>query len=95
VPAHTAASVCQFLIQNNVRTLLSSLCSPELYAPDYFLLPTLKMKLKGLHFVDVVEILEAITDELKMVQEEEFLAAFQKQYDLKKPWLYASGAYFG
>jgi len=53
------------------------------------------MKLKGLHFVDVVEILEAITDELKMVQEEEFLAAFQKQYDLKKPWLYASGAYFG
>jgi len=51
------------------------------------------MKLKGLHFVDVVEILEAITDELKMVQEEEFLAAFQKQYDLKKPWF--SGAYFG
>jgi hypothetical protein len=28
----------------------------------------LKMKLKGLHFVDVAEIQEAITDELKKVQ---------------------------
>jgi hypothetical protein len=28
----------------------------------------LKMKLKGLHFVDVAEIQEAVTDELKKVQ---------------------------
>jgi len=52
------------------------------------------MKLKGLHFVDVAEIQEAITDELKKVQKEEFLAAFQKLYDLAKAWLYANGAYF-
>ena len=36
------------------------------------------MKLKGLHFADIAEIQEAITDELKKVQKEEFLAAFQK-----------------
>ena len=36
------------------------------------------MKLKGFHFVDVAEIQEAVTDELKKIQKEEFLAAFQK-----------------
>jgi len=35
------------------------------------------MNLKGLHFADVAEIQEAITDELKKVQKEEFLAALQ------------------
>jgi hypothetical protein len=29
------------------------------------------MKLKGLHFADVAEIQEAITDELKKIQKEE------------------------
>jgi hypothetical protein len=33
------------------------------------------MKLKGLHFVDVAEI-QAVTDELKEVEKEEFLAFF-------------------
>jgi hypothetical protein len=36
------------------------------------------MKLKGLNFVDVVEIQEVIIDELKNVQKEEFSAALQK-----------------
>jgi hypothetical protein len=39
------------------------------------------MKLKGLHFVDVAEIREALTNELKQVQKEEFSAAFQILYD--------------
>jgi len=51
------------------------------------------MKLKGLHFADVAEIQEAITDELK-VQKEEFLAAFQKLYNRTKACIYANGAYF-
>jgi hypothetical protein len=36
------------------------------------------MKLIGLHFADVDEIREAVTDELKKVQREDFSAAFQK-----------------
>jgi hypothetical protein len=35
------------------------------------------MKLKGLNFVDVAEIQEAITDELNKVQKGEFSAVFQ------------------
>jgi hypothetical protein len=52
------------------------------------------MKLKGLHFADVAEIQEAVTDELKKVQKEDFSAAFQKLYESTKACIYASGAYF-
>jgi hypothetical protein len=42
------------------------------------------MKLKGLHFADVAEIQEAVTDELKKLEKEEFSAAFQKLYSRAK-----------
>ena len=48
------------------------------------------MKLKGLHFADVAEIQEAVTDELNEVQKVEFSAMFQKLYDSPK----ANGAHF-
>jgi hypothetical protein len=70
------------------------LYSPDLSMPDYYLFPKLKMKLKGLHFADVAEIQEAVTDELKKVQKEAFSAAFQKLYDCAKACIYASRAYF-
>jgi len=78
-PAHTAASVCQFLTQKNVTTLFHSPptpYSPDISPPDYFLFPKLKMKLKGLHFADVAEIQGTVTDELKKVQKKEISAAF-------------------
>jgi hypothetical protein len=52
------------------------------------------MELKCLHFADVAEIQEAVTDELKKVQEQEFSAAFQKLYDHAKDRIYANEAYF-
>ena len=52
------------------------------------------MKLKGLHFADVAEIQEAVTDELKKVQKEEFSPAFRKMYDRAKACIYVNGAYF-
>ena len=52
------------------------------------------MKLKGLHFADVSEIQEAVTDELKKVQKEKFSAAFLKLYDRAKPCISANGTYF-
>ena len=93
-PAHKAASVCQFLTQKNVTTFYHPLNFPDLSLPDYFLLPNSKIQLKELHFADVAEIQEAITDELKKVQKEEFSAAFQKLYDGAKACIYAIGAYF-
>jgi hypothetical protein len=52
------------------------------------------MKLKGLHFADVAEIQEAVTDELKKIQKEESSAAFQKVYYRAKACIYANGANF-
>ena len=43
VPAHKAASFCQFLAQKNVATLYHPPYSPDLSAPDYFLFPKFKM----------------------------------------------------
>ena len=54
----------------------------------------MKMKLKGLYFVDVAENQEAVTDELKKLQKEEFSSAFSKLYDGAKARIYANGAYF-
>jgi histone-lysine N-methyltransferase SETMAR len=68
--------------------------SPDLSPPDYFLFPKLKIKLEGLRFADVPEIQEAVTNELKNVQKEEFSAAFQKLYDRAKACIYANGTYF-
>jgi hypothetical protein len=68
-----------------VTTLYHPSCSPNLSLPDYFLFPKLKMKLKGLHFGDVAEIQEAITDKLKKVQKEEFSAVFRNSTTAQKP----------
>jgi hypothetical protein len=50
------------------------------------------MKLKGLHFADVAEIQQTVTDELKKFQKEEFSAAFQKLCDCGKAYIYSNGA---
>jgi hypothetical protein len=62
---------------------------PDLSPPECFLFPKLNIKLKGLHFADVAEIQEAVTDELKKAQIEEFSVAFQKLYDRAKTCVYA------
>jgi hypothetical protein len=93
-PALKAGSVCQFLAPKKITTFYHPPYSPDLSLPDYFLFPKLKMKLKGLHFADVSEIQDAVTDELEKVQKEEFLAAFQKLYNRAIACTYANGAYF-
>ena len=59
--------------------------------------PKLKVKLKGLHFRDVAEKQEAVTDELEKAPKKgggEFSAAFQKMWDCAKAGICVSGAYF-
>ena len=36
--------------------------TPDLSPPDYFLFPEFKVKLKGLHFMDVAEIQGAVVN---------------------------------
>jgi hypothetical protein len=93
VPAHKASSVCQLLTPKMLQPFITPHTS-DLSLPDNFLFPKLKIKLKQLHFADVAEIQEAITDKLKKVQKEEFSAAFQKLYNCAKACIYSNGVYF-
>jgi hypothetical protein len=52
------------------------------------------MKLKGLHFADAAEIQEAVIDESKKVQKDEFSAGSRKLHDRAKACIYANGACF-
>jgi histone-lysine N-methyltransferase SETMAR len=83
--SNKAASVCQFLTPKNVTTLYHPPYSPDLSPSDYFLFPHLKTKLKGLHFADVAQNQEAVTDELKKFQKKEFLAHFRNYTTSRKP----------
>jgi hypothetical protein len=50
-----------------------STCTLQIYlCQTISLFPKLKMNLKGLHFADVAELQEAVIDELKKVQKDEF-----------------------
>ena len=64
---------------------MTPLYSPDLSPPDHFPFPKLKMNLKGLHFVDVAEIQEAVTEELKKVQKEEFSQLFRNCTTAQRP----------
>jgi len=76
------------MLQPFITPVLSRFISGRLFSVLQF-----ENEVKGLHFVDVAEIQEAVTDELKKVQKEEFSAAFQKPYDCAKACIYAKGAY--
>ena len=95
-PTHKSAGVCKFFKPKNVTFLYHPPYSPDLSPQEYFLFPKFKKKLKVLHFADVAEIQEAVTDGLKKDQKDEFLAAFQKDYDREKACIrvYANGVYF-
>ena len=76
---HKAASVCQFLTQKYVATLYSPPYSP--YLTRLFSVRQVENEVERTPLCGYAEIQEAITDEFKKVQKEEFSAAFQKLYD--------------
>jgi hypothetical protein len=47
-------------------------------------LPKLKAKLKGLHYADVADIKEVVTDELKKVYKEEFFGSVSENVRPRK-----------
>ena len=74
------------MLQPFITPVLSRFISARL-----FTLPQVENEVKGLHFVDVAEIQEPVTDELKNVRKEEFSAVLQKLYDRTKTCMYGNG----
>jgi len=67
------------MLQTFLTPALSSFISVRLFS-----VPQVEDEVTCLHFANVAEIQEAITDILNKVQKEEFSAAFQKSYHLTK-----------
>jgi len=59
------------LAQKNV-TILDYSYSSDLSSSDYFLFPKIKLKLKGWHFDEIIDIQSAVTDQLKFIMKEDF-----------------------
>jgi FMN-dependent NADH-azoreductase len=70
------------MFQPFITPVFSRFISARLYS-----VPQVEIEAKRLHFVDVAEIQEAVTNELKKAQKEEFSAAFQKLHDLTKDYI--------
>lgn len=47
---HSALSIREFLVKKNIATIPHSPCSPDLALCYFYLLPKLRLKLKGYYF---------------------------------------------
>ncbi len=61
-----------FWPKKNVTVFHCPPYSPDLALTDYFLIPKLKLQLKGRHFVDIQNIQKNVTDVLKGILEMDF-----------------------
>jgi hypothetical protein len=68
------------MLQPFITPVLSRFISARLFS-----VPRVENEVKGLHFADVAEIQEAVTDELKKIQKEEFSAVFTDCTTAQKP----------
>jgi hypothetical protein len=64
-PAHRPVLVNDFLAKNNVTTPKHTPYSPHLSVADFYLLPRLKLTLKGRCFGVVTDVIKNATEELK------------------------------
>jgi hypothetical protein len=82
--AHKAAGLPIFDPEKCYNPLSPPYC-PALSMPDYFLFPKLKLKLKGLHFVDVAEIQEAELMNERRSKKRNFQRLFRNCTTMRKP----------
>jgi hypothetical protein len=66
VPTHTALPIRKFLAKYSIPTLPQPHYSPDLYPPDFFLLPQLKNTLKG-RFQAAENIITNLTNDLNVI----------------------------
>jgi transposase len=76
-PAHAAIPTRRFLTDNNMTVVPHSPYSPDLAPSNFFLLPKLKMKLKGRRFQTVEEIQAESQASLDTLVENDFQECFK------------------
>jgi len=71
-PSHSALSIWEFLIKENIPLLPHPPYSPDLALCNFYLFPSLTSKLKGHHFGTVEKIQKIVNDELNTLTENDF-----------------------
>jgi len=64
-PAHRSVLVKDFLAKNNVTTLELAPYSPDMAAPDFYMLSRMKSTLEGWRFCDCSDVIKNATQDLK------------------------------
>jgi len=77
-PAHTALSVQQFLVKNNMTVIPHPPYSPDLAPCFFFLFPCMKGQMKGKRFADVSEVKKKTLEAFNNISMEEFQKCFQQ-----------------
>ena len=78
VPAHTAYVIQTFLVKNNMPLVRQAPYSTDLAPRDFWLLPKLKLTLKGRRFQFREDSMKKLTEELQGIAEVEFKRCFKK-----------------
>ena len=76
-PAHTALSVQQFLVKNNMTVIPHPSFSPDLAPGNFSLFPHMKVQMKGKHFAEVSEVKKKTLGVLN-ISTEEFQKCFEE-----------------
>ena len=92
-PVHRAVPVQECLARKQVCVLHHPPYSPDLSPCDYFLLPKLKLPLKGRLFEDAQYIQAAVTSSLRAIPQEDVQRSFQSLLDRATRCISAEGMY--
>jgi len=86
-PAHTSLVVKEFLTKNNMTTVPHPAYSLNVFSE-------MKLQLKGLHFISIVEIQAKSQQELNMLMLADFNECYQKWQNRWDRCIQAQGDYF-
>ena len=93
-PSHTSVLTQQFLAKNKMAVAPHPPYSPDLAHCDLFLLPKMKLKLKGRRFDTIEEIQAESQTVLDTLIEKELQEAFKRWRRQWDQYLHAGGNYF-
>jgi len=92
-PAHTSLVVREFLTKSNMTTVLHASYSPDLAPCDFYVLPEMKLRLKGRRFISIEEIQAESQQVLNTLTPEDFNECFQKWQNRWDRCIQAQGDY--
>ena len=92
-PCHTAGKVLEFLARNNIETVPHPPYSPDLAPSDFYLFPNLKRPLRGRHFQDDNDLLQAVGEVVRDLEKDGLLHVFHKRCERMEKCVRIGGGY--